>query len=81
MEIVDNHGYTALDYAVFSGNAEFEALALEGLRRNFDRKLKDQHRESRLRKGYRHVLEEELLGFQGPEVRRHPAVQLRRPGA
>ncbi|KAM7224602.1 hypothetical protein V8F06_000383 [Rhypophila decipiens] len=35
IRLVDEHGYTALDYAVFSGDAETEGLVLEGMRRNF----------------------------------------------
>ncbi|KAK4215231.1 hypothetical protein QBC37DRAFT_128730 [Rhypophila decipiens] len=35
MRLVDEHDYTALDYAVFSGDAETEALVLEGMRKNF----------------------------------------------
>ena len=60
----DEHGYTALDYAVFSGDAATEKLVLEGLRLRLDgdveRKLMQRQREAKLRKGYRELFHEKL---------------------
>lgn len=37
MDLVDEHGYTALDYAVFSGDEETGGLILDGMRRQLVR--------------------------------------------
>ncbi|KAI0667541.1 hypothetical protein C8Q78DRAFT_1053761 [Trametes maxima] len=64
LDAVDEHGYTALDYAVFSGDAETEELVLEGLRRTLDgdvdRKLQDRRRGAGIRKCYRDIFQEKL---------------------
>jgi tetratricopeptide (TPR) repeat protein len=64
MDLADEHGYTALDYAVFSGDAATEMIVLEGLRRSLDGdvelKLEQRHTEARLRKGYRELFQDKL---------------------
>ncbi|PGH02384.1 hypothetical protein GX51_04692 [Blastomyces parvus] len=64
MELVDEQGYTALDYAVFNGDAESEALVLEGLRRKLEgdmgNELKERQVEARIRKGYRELFQEKM---------------------
>ena len=67
MDLVDEHGYSALDYAVFGGDTEAEKIVLEGLRRctfkhdqNVDAKLEQRRLEARLRKGYREIFQEKL---------------------
>ncbi|KAI0374046.1 hypothetical protein BV20DRAFT_1118670 [Pilatotrama ljubarskyi] len=64
MDSIDEHGYTALDYAVFSGDAATEQLILEGLRRSLggdvDVQLAGHRREARLRKGHRELFQEEM---------------------
>lgn len=64
MDLVDEQGYTALDYAVFSGDIATEKLVLEGLRRRLDgdvgRKLVLRQTEAKLRKGYRELFQEKL---------------------
>lgn len=64
IDLIDEEGYTALDYAVFSGDAATENLVLQGLRRRLDgdveRKLMQRQREARLRKGYRELFQEKL---------------------
>jgi len=60
---VDSEGYTALDHAVFSGDAEAEKMVLEGLQRQLrlsKNKVKNLAREARLRKGYRELFQERL---------------------
>ncbi|KAK4100419.1 hypothetical protein N658DRAFT_473327 [Parathielavia hyrcaniae] len=60
---VDFDGYTALDHAVFSGDAECEAMVLGGLRKQldlFDIDLAARRTEAHLRKGYREMLQEKL---------------------
>lgn len=53
MNRADEHGYTALDYAVFAGDAESERIVLEGI----NKKLQT---ESRLRRCYRELFQEKL---------------------
>lgn len=66
-------GYTALDYAVFSGDEEAEAIIVEGLCQQLSSTGKDvgnqattqalveqQRTEARLRKGYREMFQERL---------------------
>jgi tetratricopeptide (TPR) repeat protein len=65
MDLVDEHGYSALDYAVFAGDAAAEAIVLEGLRRaNGYRGAADnlagRRAEALLRKGYRELFQEKL---------------------
>jgi tetratricopeptide (TPR) repeat protein len=65
MDLVDEHGYTALDYAVFAGDAVAEEIVLGGLRqgvyREAENKLAERRTEARLRKGYRELFQEKLL--------------------
>jgi hypothetical protein len=64
IDLIDEQGYTALDYAVFNGDAATENLVLEGLQRRLDgdveRKLMQRQREARLRKGYRELFQKKL---------------------
>lgn len=64
MNLIDEQGYTALDYAVFSGDAATEKLVLDGLRRGSDGDVESRlvHRltEAKLRKGYRELFQERL---------------------
>ncbi|OJD28502.1 hypothetical protein ACJ73_00101 [Blastomyces percursus] len=64
MDLVDEQGYTALDYAVFNGDTETEALVLEGLRRkrggNVENELNELQVEARIRKGYRELFQEKM---------------------
>ncbi|PGH13578.1 hypothetical protein AJ79_03571 [Helicocarpus griseus UAMH5409] len=64
MDLVDEQGYTALDYAVFNGDEKSEALVLEGLRRkltgDIEHELEERQREARIRKGYRELFQEKL---------------------
>jgi tetratricopeptide (TPR) repeat protein len=67
LDAVDEHGYTALDWAVFSGDAAFERLILDGLRRtlenesvNVELELEQRRTAARLRKGYRELFQEQL---------------------
>ncbi|KAI1871621.1 hypothetical protein JX265_005607 [Neoarthrinium moseri] len=64
----DEHGYTALDYAVFSRDPGTESLIAEGLRNSFllskignaDSLVSDMLTEAHVRKGYREILQESL---------------------
>ncbi|KAI1471426.1 uncharacterized protein F4812DRAFT_414022 [Daldinia caldariorum] len=61
LEITDDQGYTALDYAVFSGNDGFRDAVVGGLRRGAnDYDVEALLAGSRLRKGYRKVFQEVL---------------------
>ena len=64
MDLLDEHGYTALDYAVFGGDVATEKLVLEGLRRRLkgdvERELVQRRTEARLRKGYRELFQEKI---------------------
>jgi tetratricopeptide (TPR) repeat protein len=60
MDIVDEQGYTALDHAVFNGDAEAEAIILEGLRKNAELKIAQRQAEAKLRKGYREIFQESM---------------------
>lgn len=66
MGLVDEHGYTALDYAVFSGDKETERLIREGMRQNLikekdaEKMISRQLDEANLRKGYRTLFQEKL---------------------
>jgi hypothetical protein len=63
LDILDNDGYTALDHAVFSGDAESETMVLDGLRRHLrlsEADLAARRTEAYLRKGYREILQEKL---------------------
>ncbi|KAI8236305.1 hypothetical protein K4K54_003771 [Colletotrichum sp. SAR 10_86] len=73
MEIVDEHGYTALDHAVFNGDTETEAVVLDGLGKKGAANIAQRQAEARLRKGYRELFQEHmrptLLGGGGDKVR------------
>ncbi|KKZ63060.1 hypothetical protein EMCG_02561 [[Emmonsia] crescens] len=79
MDLVDEQGYTALDYAVFNGDAKTEKLVLEGLRRKLkgdvERELNERQAEARIRKGYRELFQEKmrpvLLSGDGLQALRH----------
>jgi tetratricopeptide (TPR) repeat protein len=61
--VSDPEGYTALDHAVFSGDAATEEIVLEGLRRHLalsEDRLAELRTEARLRKGYREILQDKL---------------------
>jgi hypothetical protein len=63
LDLADPDGYTALDHAAFSGDAESEALILEGLRRQLglsDAEVAARRTEAHLRKGYREILQDKL---------------------
>lgn len=55
MEIVDGHGHTALDHAVFNGDTETEAVVLDGLGKKGAANIAQRQAEARLRKGYREL--------------------------
>ncbi|KAK4231023.1 hypothetical protein QBC38DRAFT_382758 [Podospora fimiseda] len=81
MDLVDEQGYTALEYAVFNGDEASEALVLEGLRRKFITQglsesdtiieINKRKAEARIRKGYRELFQDKLrpvlLGAQNSE--------------
>lgn len=72
---IDEHGYTALDYAVFNGDQIAEKLVLRGLRYKFKGKeqlesiLLQRLSDAKLRKHYREIFQEKhrpvLLGSSG----------------
>ncbi|KAI1848766.1 hypothetical protein JX266_005625 [Neoarthrinium moseri] len=68
LDMRDEQGYTALDYAVFSGDSRTESLVVDGLRNNFllskignaDSLVSQRLTEAHVRKGYREMLQESL---------------------
>lgn len=63
LDLVDEHGYTAMEYAVFNGDVEMEKLVLEGLRRKSgmtEDGLGQRRTEAVLRRGYRELFQEKL---------------------
>ena len=66
MDLVDDQGYKALDYAVFNGDEPCQDLVLRGLRHQFSSEsnleelLRRRLREAKLRKGYRDVFQQKL---------------------
>ncbi|KXX75831.1 Tetratricopeptide repeat protein 28 [Madurella mycetomatis] len=66
MDLVDEQGYTALDYAAFSGDIATEELVLEALRRKLsgepdvEDKLKQRREDARLRRRYRELFQEKM---------------------
>ncbi|KAF3808923.1 hypothetical protein GCG54_00011114 [Colletotrichum gloeosporioides] len=57
----DKSGYSALDFAVYSGDDLTQNILIEGLRRQLNQDKVEQHRlESSLRKGYRELFQEIL---------------------
>ena len=76
MDLTDEEGYTALEYAVFNGDIRMEKLVLDGLRQSLDEvvenKVMQRRSEARLRKGYRELFQEELRPvLLGDEARRN----------
>lgn len=63
---VDEHGYSAMDYVEFSGDRLMGEVVVKALCRslqseeNVDEAIAQRKRESRLRKGYREIFQEEL---------------------
>jgi tetratricopeptide (TPR) repeat protein len=80
MDLVDEQGYTALDFAAFSGDTASEELVLEGLRRKHsgdpgvEDMLKQRRADARLRRRYRELFQEKmrpiLLRHRGAEALR-----------
>ncbi|KAI0378802.1 hypothetical protein F5Y04DRAFT_261073 [Hypomontagnella monticulosa] len=61
LDILDGHGYSALDYAVFNGDTESEGIVLQGLKQKVDEHGVEQRRlGALLRKGYRELFQEKL---------------------
>lgn len=64
MDLSDEHGYNALDYAVFNEHAETQACVLRGLRRiltgDIEQQLVERLDEARLKKNYRELFQETL---------------------
>ena len=64
MDLTDEEGYTALEYAVFNGDQSMEELVLDGLRQSLEEDVEDKvlqrQSEARLRKGYRELFQEKL---------------------
>jgi tetratricopeptide (TPR) repeat protein len=66
MDLVDEQGYTALDFAAFSGDTASEDLVLEGLRRkhsgdpDVEDMLKQRRADARLRRRYRELFQEKM---------------------
>ena len=64
MDLTDEEGYTALEYAVFNGGQRMEELVLNGLRQSLEEdmenKIIQRQSEARLRKGYRELFQEKL---------------------
>lgn len=66
MERIDEDGYSALDYAVFSGDVEAEKIVVRGLTkklgtsREANVNIEAQRAEARLRKGYREIFQEKI---------------------
>ncbi|KAI0630345.1 hypothetical protein C8Q77DRAFT_1064118 [Trametes polyzona] len=61
LDVVDEQGYSALDYAVFSGDSRAETLVLEGLRRTLsESEVEARRRGAHLRREYRELFQEAL---------------------
>ncbi|KAH9858736.1 hypothetical protein C2E23DRAFT_880176 [Lenzites betulinus] len=61
LDVVDEHGYSALDYAVFSNDPEAQQIIVENLHRRLPADQVDRlRREAVLRKGYREIFQESL---------------------
>ncbi|KAI2778873.1 hypothetical protein F4815DRAFT_476123 [Daldinia loculata] len=61
LEIIDEQGYTALDYAVFCGNDKFKEVVINGLQRGASTyEIEAWLMGARLRKGYRKLFQEVL---------------------
>ncbi|KAM0543702.1 hypothetical protein ACHAPJ_012151 [Fusarium lateritium] len=61
MSLVDEHGYTALDYAVFNNDERSQEIVMGGLKRtNSPAEVQQLWHESRLRRSYRELFQEKL---------------------
>lgn len=63
MDLVDEYGYTAIEYTIFNGDVKMENLVLNGLRRNpgmTEDSLLKRRTEAVLRRGYRELFQEKL---------------------
>ncbi|KAI6033700.1 hypothetical protein BKA83DRAFT_4179937 [Pisolithus microcarpus] len=64
MDVVDEQGYKALDYAVFNSDTATEMLVLSGLRQqlkgNVEVEVAQRQNEAKLRKGYRELFQDKL---------------------
>ncbi|KAF2103303.1 hypothetical protein NA57DRAFT_32792 [Rhizodiscina lignyota] len=60
MDRLDKNGYSALDYAVFSGDVDFEKLVLDGMHRNAERRINELYNEAKLRKLLRVLFQEKV---------------------
>ncbi|EXL63245.1 hypothetical protein FOCG_01605 [Fusarium oxysporum f. sp. radicis-lycopersici 26381] len=61
MGLLDEHNYTALDYAVFNNDEGSQEIVMDGLRQNHDEeKVRQLLDESRLRRSYRELFQEKL---------------------
>lgn len=63
LNLLDEHGYSAMDYAVFVGDAEAESILVAGLKSQFGddgQKVALLQEGARLRKGYRELFQEQL---------------------
>lgn len=61
LDVVDEHGYTALDYAVFNEDDESEELVLEALRKEVGQEGSEERRVGAvLRKCYRELFQDKL---------------------
>ena len=62
MDLVDEQGYKALDYATFNDDTEAVGIILRGLRRTLggdvEQQLAQRQLEAKLRKGYRELFQE-----------------------
>ncbi|KAI9282988.1 hypothetical protein BC943DRAFT_281043 [Umbelopsis sp. AD052] len=64
LDFIDEQGYNALDYVVFNQDKETEKIVVDGLRQQYhseaDKKVADQHRDAKRRKGYRELFQEKM---------------------
>lgn len=64
LDLVDEHGYTAMDYVVFNEDNETEKIVLKGLHQQFyaeaNKKVEELYLDSKLRKGYRELFQEKM---------------------
>ena len=64
MDLVDEHGYSALDYAVFSGDRAAEEIVIEGLRQNLngdvEHNIRQRQKMAEIRKNYRELFQAKL---------------------
>ncbi|KAI1358160.1 hypothetical protein F5Y08DRAFT_125827 [Xylaria arbuscula] len=64
LDLRDEQGYSALECAVYNGDAQTQLIIEEGLRRRYlqeaEEKLKRQRYEAELRKGYRNIFQDKL---------------------